>query len=293
MTNSAPVGPEVYDFRRPLMLAKEHTVVLQRAMETVARHWGNRISVFVGDTAQLSYQGVSVSGYDDHIESLSEATTLVVVQIPGSEQKGLIEIPAPTILSWIVAMLGGDAAAPTPERALTRIEDTLFRHMLDELLHAFEYGVDGLLELQLRFDHLSDAPESLRLAKADDAMVSINFRLDGAATPSRIALVVPVELLVERLGGQRGSESPVGSSRDRIAAQLALAPVTLELRLDDVDIRPVELLGMRVGDIIPLGQPVARPIAVTVEQQRIADAAVGASGTRLAFTVTKTKESRQ
>ena len=47
-------SPEVYDFRRPMTLAREHGRVLERAFETYARQWGNQLSARLRAVERLS-----------------------------------------------------------------------------------------------------------------------------------------------------------------------------------------------------------------------------------------------
>jgi flagellar motor switch protein FliM len=84
---------------------------------------------------------------------------------------------------------------------------------------------------------------------------------------------------------QLGETNPTitsGNAKELLQAQLAWVPVDVSLRLASATVKPREILELAIGDVLPLPHPQHRPLEVAVDGQRLAQAAVGVSGSRLA-----------
>src|SRR5215218_808553 len=62
--------PEVYDFRRPMTLAREHGRVLEMAFETYARQWGNQLSARLRALSAVTLESVAMHSYDEYVRAL-------------------------------------------------------------------------------------------------------------------------------------------------------------------------------------------------------------------------------
>nr|WP_269437267.1 MULTISPECIES: FliM/FliN family flagellar motor C-terminal domain-containing protein [Arthrobacter] len=75
-----------------------------------------------------------------------------------------------------------------------------------------------------------------------------------------------------------------------ITEQLANLPVDVSLQLNPIWVKPGMVLNLAVGDVLNLDHPQHRPLNVAVDGQTLAQAAVGASGNRLAGVIVRTEE---
>jgi flagellar motor switch protein FliM len=68
---------DVYDFRRPTTLAREHSRVLEVAFETFARQWGTQLTANTRTRCLVSFRQVVMLSYNEYAASLPAATTMV------------------------------------------------------------------------------------------------------------------------------------------------------------------------------------------------------------------------
>jgi flagellar motor switch protein FliM len=68
-------------------------------------------------------------------------------------------------------------------------------------------------------------------------------------------------------------------------------PVDVSVQLTPALVLPSVVLGLAVGDVLPLPHPQHRPLDVVVDGHTLARAAVGSNGSRLACIVIDTEES--
>ncbi|WIB12630.1 FliM/FliN family flagellar motor C-terminal domain-containing protein [Curtobacterium sp. MCPF17_052] len=68
-------------------------------------------------------------------------------------------------------------------------------------------------------------------------------------------------------------------------------PVGVSLRFAPATVLPAQVLGLAVGDVLPLPHPQHRPLTISVDGEPVGTAAVGANGSRLAGVVVTTTAS--
>ena len=66
---------------------------------------------------------------------------------------------------------------------------------------------------------------------------------------------------------------------------MAWVPVDVSVQLASARVVPSMILGLKVGDVLPIPHPQHRPLDVAVDGHPLARAAVGANGSRLACVV--------
>ena len=287
---SAERTVEVYDFRRPTTLAREHSRVLELAFETFARQWGTQLTAKVRVMSQVKCDHVIMRTYDEYASSLPATTAMVLCPVGGITAKAVVQFPTSAALSWVSHMLGGTASTTLPERAFTQIELALVRRLMDDALEDLRYSLGSLLVHTIGVGVIQYNSQFAQAAATADLMIVASFTMrigDGTAAAT---VALPAEALLPQLveaEPQAGSADPA----DLLRAQLSQVPVDVSVQLTPALVLPSVVLGLAVGDVLPLPHPQHRPLDVVVDGHTLARAAVGSNGSRLACIVIDTEES--
>jgi flagellar motor switch protein FliM len=81
---------EVYDFRRPTTLAREHARVLELAFETFARQWATQLTAKVRAKSTAVSDSLEMKTYDEYALSLPSTTAMVLCAVECFEVMGSI-----------------------------------------------------------------------------------------------------------------------------------------------------------------------------------------------------------
>ncbi|MFB0835361.1 flagellar motor switch protein FliM [Arthrobacter halodurans] len=278
-----------YDFRRPAALAREHSRVLGLAFETFARQWGTQLTAKVRVPSQVSFEGVALRTYDDHVSSLPATTAMVLCDVGGTAAKAVIQFPAAAALNWVSHMLGSTSASDVAERRFTRIEQTLVEGLMGEALEDLRYSLGALLEAPLAVDEIHYNSQFAQAAAKSELMVAASFavRVGDRSVPATLAL--PADAVLPRLG----DATPPAATADApalIRAQLAETPVDVALRLAPAKVTPRAVMDLAVGDVLALPHGTHRPFHLSVAGRTLGQAAAGARGGRIAAVVVSTEE---
>ncbi len=290
--------PEVYDFRRPMTLAREHGRVLERAFETYARQWGNQLTARLRTLCTVTLESVAMHSYEEYIRTLPQTTVMVLCNVEPGRTTAVVQLPGALVMSWVDLLLGGPGR-PTGDvdRELTDIEFQLVRSVLQHSLADIGYAFASVLPLEAAVGSVQYNPQFVQVVPASVPVIVAGFTLRIGEDEQTATMMLPAELL---LTGLRAKESADSRSDDEVAAHAeALAslargvedvPVPVSVRFSPVTVRPTQIIGLTVGAVLQLNHPTARPLDVVVDDVVLARAAAGTQGTRLACRIVTSEE---
>lgn len=290
--------PEPYDFRRPMTMAREHARVLEMAFETFARQWGNQLTARLRAMAQVTLDGLSLQTYDEYVRGLPGTTAMMLCTIEQARQTAVVQVPVSATMVWIDYMLGGPGTGDAREdRELTEIELTLLRGVMGAALGDLGYAFASLTPLDVTLRSVQYNPQFVQAVPASDAVLVATFLMRVGEREDVATVMFPAELL---LAAVRQADGAGGrSSEDQRAHELAVldleaavedVPVEVAVRFAPVVVRPRDVVGLTVGDVVPLSHPSSQPLDVVVDGVVLARAAAGNNGSRLACMVVTVEE---
>jgi flagellar motor switch protein FliM len=283
---------EVYDFARPSTLAREHARALELAFETFARQWGTQLTAKVRVLSQVTSEGVEMMTYDEYAASLPPLTAMVLLPIEDIEPKAVLQFPLSAALTWVSHALGASKPLPAPERTFTPIEQALVRKLVEDALDDLRYSLGTLLVQNVTVGSFQFNSQFAQAAAKSDLMIVGTFEIRVGDRTAPATFAMPAEVLLPQLG-QETTVVSAAHAHALLDAQLASVPVGVTLEFAPASVLPATILGLAVGDLLPLPHPERRPLTITVDGEPVGTAAVGANGSRLAGIVVTTTNSEQ
>lgn len=284
-------GPQPYDFRRPIKLSREHVRMLQIAFETYGRNAGTLLTTRLRANCNVNLLSVDQVTYDEFINQLSNPTVVAVVAVDPLPGSMLLEMPMVSTMAAIDHMLGGPGG-PQPERPLTDVETPLLEDLLKRLLGELRYGFDRLVDIHPKLGAIEYNPQFVRTQSPGDAVVVAQFEMKIGEIESTASLCLPFNTILPVLQAEADTAELTPAERaalDRVrrnlAASLVSAPIDVAVRFRGIRMRTDDIVKLAPGDVVPLGHPVALPLAVTVNNATFAYAVPGNQGSRLACLV--------
>jgi flagellar motor switch protein FliM len=161
----------------------------------------------------------------------------------------------------------GDGAQPT--RALTDIESSLLRELVQRVLRELDYAFESLVKTSTSIVQLESNPQFAQIAAASDMVVAATYDVRIGARESTATLCIPfasLQPILENVTGNahfadRKGTDPVESAR-AVAAGLTAVPVDVSVRFDAVRLTSSQILDLEVGRRLPLRHPVSTPLSV-------------------------------
>ena len=290
--------PELYDFRRPLTLARDHARQLEIVSQRFARMWGTQLAARLRATCSVTFEALALMTYEDFIASLPQPTGVVLCQMEPTRQTALVQMPVATMLVWVDYLFGGTGMGDDREgRELTEIEFTVVRDLRQIALDDLHYAFQPLLSATLSVRSVQYSPQFVQAAGAGDGVLVATFSLRAGDRTDTAALMLPAETVLQSLRDQSGAaqlgpqeRAALAAARHELETAVEGVPLDVTVRFAPVTVRPRQVVQLEVGDVLPLGHPASQPLDVVVDGVSLAHATAASHGSRLVCQVVAVEE---
>lgn len=290
--------PKDYDFRQPVALTRDHARVLEMAMENFARQWGTLMSSRLAALATVTLDEITLSPYADYIDSLPTSTTAVTLQVEPQRSTALLQVPTNLTMTLVDCLLGGPAVdLDMPFRELTTIEWKLVGELLDYACGDLSYALASVVTTKFSVQDVKYNPGFIQLTQPNEQVIVARFdvRVGPVSGPVTLMLMAdPLMIALRSRDEQAGRTVEEQREHDEAVALLTDGMVNVPLDVATSfrgrTVRATEITALAVGDVVPLNHPKDRPLDVVVGGVTLAQAAIGANGTRAACLIVSTEE---
>lgn len=191
---------------------------------------------------------------------------------------------------WAVWEIGAAVAAveaafgATEVKPASRRLSTIEKSMLKRLLALTVQRLAKLVSLEATQFRVVDAIEELGSWRdggggADAQRLGVHLALSGPGGDSTLRVYLPG---CSKKHDPRRAEMPA-----KAPEHLSSVPFEIAARLGSADIALVDLLGLEVGDVIPLGAACDEPLQIVVEDRPCAEAHLGSKDGNLAVRIAR------
>lgn len=278
-----------FDFRRPNKFSRDHIRAFQIVHETFARQLSTVFATTLRAVAQVTLGNVEQVTYDEYIRSLPNPSYLTILSLNPLPGAAVLQLPLPIAFAAVDRLLGGTGEALSPKRPLTEIESNIMRSLMERALRELEYAYETLVRVEAEIVQQEFNPQFAQVAAPSDMAISITFETRIGEKRGMSSLCIPYDTMqpvLESLASQQLFADRTGRDPELWSHQLDQAihevPVELRVSFREVLLASTDIIGLRVGDVIPLEHHVDEPLTVSVDDVPCYRAVTGRRGKRLA-----------
>lgn len=260
-----------FDFRRPQKLNRDHVRTLEIVQETFARQFTTVISSTLRAVSVVSVEQIEQLSYDEYVRATPNPTYLSILSISPLPGVAIFQIPLSIAFTAVDLLLGGHGKDAEMSRPLTDIETTLLRDLVDRILGELRYAFESVVNFEPVVVQIESNPQFAQIAAPSDMIVVVTLDVRINTAHGRATLAFPYSSLSPVLDSFTGNVVMAERDTELLAsAQAALrervteATVPVSARFNPVRLTSGEIVNLRVGDIVPLGQSINSNITVAV-----------------------------
>jgi flagellar motor switch protein FliM len=260
-----------FDFRRPNKLNRDHVRTLEIVQETFARQFTTVLSSSLRAVSNVTVESIEQLSYDEYVRATPNPTYLSVLSVNPLPGVALFQLPLAISFAAVDMLLGGHGRGNDISRPLSDIEVSLLRDLMARVLSELRYAFESVVEFDPTVVQVESNPQFAQVAAPSDMIVVTTFEVRINTTQGRATLAFPYGSLTPVLDSFTGNV--VMADRDSHQIQLAQAnlqdrvieaPVDVRVSFDPIRLTSAEIVGLRPGDIVPLGQSVSSSLTVSV-----------------------------
>ncbi len=257
-----------YDFRRPDRISKDQIRSIQFIHDRFARNLSTSLSAYLRAVTEVTVVSVEQCAYSEFLMSLPDATAFYAVAL-SPDLVGALELNSGIAFTMIDRMLGGSGDAVAPERALTEIEQNVVDAAVKLILENLTETWTAIVEhIEFKIQARETRPQMLQVVAPNEIVLVLAFDVKVGEARGMLNLCVPasvVELAGSNLskGRQPSHRVPTGDDERRLLKALSRVPLPVSVRLDTT-MSANELVKLKTGDVLSLGQSARAPIQILV-----------------------------
>lgn len=281
--------PELYDFRRPTTLPREHARILDTHLTSFARQVATQLSNrFGNEKITASTSDLRINTYDRWISSLPTSTVMVLVGFEQIESHAVFRVDESTAMSWISQMIGGQQVKPgtVTSRKFSQTDIALIQDMVHGFLEDLVYSLGSFIDPQMSVASTFFSPQMAQAAKPNDLMVCLELNFDDGHLMS---LAIPAKAILPHMG----NANPTSTDEEMDAGlkeNIGNVPVEVSLQLSGRKMLTSEILRWEEGTEILLPHPKQFPMKVMVGKQLVGKALRSSRGLTASMKITTNEE---
>ncbi len=255
---AVPPTYEVYDFRRPDKLSKDHLRSLQMLHENFAGLFLTSLAGHLRTQVEVELVSVEQVPYDEYLKTVS-ASLLNILNVEALSGQSIFEIDFGILFSMLDRLLGGKGAAGKVVRDLTDIEKTLSGHIVDMALSDLKTAWDAVLPMDYDLVSMETSPQFVQIVPGNDTVVLILFEIRMGEFSGAMSLCVPY-LMLKPILGKLSTQRWLTSDRKKhtvshggeLARRLHTTRVACIARLGVSVLTVADLAALEVGQVVPM-----------------------------------------
>jgi len=263
---------KVYDFKHPDRFSKDQTRTLQMLHDHFSRLFATSMSAFLRTLVEVRLISVDQLSYNEFIRSIANPTCISLLRMNPLDGNGLLEISPNLSFAIVDRLLGGTGKEIKKNRELTEIEQTLLKRVIDRVCESLQESWHNVVPIEPQIETLETNPQMfLQLYLPTEMVILLTFEVTIGGSAGSTSLCIPyvvLEPVVQNLTSKSWfSAAKKGMmAENRAVIKQRLQGIDLELKADlgATELTVNELLGLRVGDVIPLRTRVQSQIPVYV-----------------------------
>lgn len=290
-TTAAPTrdSTSAVDLLKPNRVSREQMRALERRFEAASK----AMTASIGDRLRMDVVCDCVATeqmrFQSWIALMTGPTAIYTLRMQPLEAPVLLAANTSLLYGAVDRILGGSGRIERVPTDFTTAEYTVADAFITPCVDRICDSLAEVVQLRWSIEGRFTNPSLAQVLPGQDVMVCAHFQVSGDALVGDLRLALPFPALEPHLRGlgaePGGKRLEPGALRAPIEENLRDSAIPLQVNLGETTLLLRQLLGLAVGDVIPLRTRFGEPMTAPVQGQVKFRGQVGTLGRRLAFRV--------
>jgi len=251
---------KIYDFKRPDKFSMEQRKTVQILHETFARMATTSLSAQLRSLAQVHVASVDQLNYEEFIRSIPNPTTLAVINMDPLPGTAVLEIDPVITFSIIDRLFGGKGEGSKVTREISEIEQSVMDGIIVRILGNMRDAWQQVIDLRPRLSNIDTNPQFAQIVPPTEMVILVTLETKVGEVEGMMNFCIPY-LTLEPIIGKLSATYMYSTIRragimenlNTLRDHLSTIAVDVVAEIGKVDLPIREVLNLRVGDVIRLG----------------------------------------
>jgi flagellar motor switch protein FliM len=197
-------------------------------------------------------------------------------------------------------MMGGAGRGDHPSRPLTELELQLVRDIIERALPELRYAFEPVVATEPKIMSQESNPQYAQIAAPTDMVIVVAFDVRIESVSGLATLCIPFSSLQPHLEALSASSlygnlssANRAENQSRLHMHLGETPVSVSAQFRPVEVLARHIVGLKVGDVLPLSHPLDEPLTLIVDQTPTHNARIGRRNRHIAVLIDSTVDPQE
>ena len=288
-----------YDFRTPKKFTKEQIKMLERIFESYARHLSSYITGLLRLYCKVTLASIEEQKYFEFSNALPDYTIMGILDIgikdeDIEESSAVLQLSNSLTFTMIDRMLGGRGSYQDADRDFTEIEINVMRNIITRFTLHLQDAWDGYVDTNPKLLNIETNSRVISASDADETMIIVAMEVTINESKSVISFcmsALTMDQIMKKFSAKFSSGRRVSAAtkeaerKETILKTLGETELTVTAVLADTNLELKDVLGLQVGDIIPLDKPITGNATMKIGETYWFDGKLGTYNGKKAFKI--------
>ncbi|MDF0542536.1 flagellar motor switch protein FliM [Sphingobium sp. H39-3-25] len=252
------------------VISHERLPMLEVVCERMVRTFATSMRNLTSDAIDVSLEEITSTRFGEFMNRVALPAMFGVFQVMEWENYGVVTIESSLIYAVVDALLGGRKGNNTVRvegRAFTTIETMLVSKMVQLALDDLSKSFEAIEPVKMEVERMESSPRFAAIAGPSNIAAVATFRVDMEGRGGKFSVLLPYatiepvrEKLLQRFMGEKLGRDRMWEAH--MANELHSTEVMVDVVLGEKLMRVAEVMGMEVGQTIPLNRSPDDPLQV-------------------------------
>lgn len=283
-----------YNFWSPARFSKEQMRAVELVHEDLSERLTTSLPTFLRTNVRPRLVHIEQGRFHDFIKDFPQNSLFHLISL--APLPGHMVLTMSLNVSYLILeqRLGGKIEGRFAERALTEIDQSLLRGLVEHMLGDMKGAWSKVASLEPSLEDSTVNQHWVQMIMGNERVLLLTLEINIQGVAGTMSIFIPFNTLkpitevlnphIWIAGRKEHQQDPVARHRAMQAMLKADMPVTVILGLADLPLK--ELMNLSIGDVIELDTSLDSPLVVQVANKKQFHARVGKSRKRLGIQIT-------
>jgi flagellar motor switch protein FliM len=283
-----------YNFWSPARFSKEQMRAVELVHEDLSERLTTSLPTFLRTNVRPHLVHIEHGRFHDFIKDFPQNTLFHLISL--APLPGHMVLTMSLNVSYLILeqRLGGKIEGRFTERALTEIDQSLLRGLVEHMLGDMKGAWSKVVSLEPSLEDSTVNQHWVQMMMGNERVLLLTIEINIQGVTGTMSIFIPFNTLkpitdvlnphIWIAGRKEHQQDPVARQRAIQATMQAMVPLTVILGTADLPMR--ELVNLSIGDVIELDTHIDSPLIVQVANKKQFHGRVGKSRKRLGVQIT-------
>lgn len=259
-----------YNFKQPKLFSKEIMRTLRSLHEVLARNLARVYGSTLRKKVDVSVDGIHQVTASSFLMGIESPSVIFLLNDDNLTDDIIMVMPAGFCIHMIEKQSGGRGNEISEKRALTTIEEKIINRIMDSISEEVVVAWEPFEEFTITSKQYESKPENVHLTSVDPMLI-VNLVIDLGDKKTEVKIAYSYALLKQAIhnsaikqSSRTKKETMSESQKDSYERTLLGANVIIQPLLGTSRLSVQEIIDLKVGDSIALGQRIDQPLEIRV-----------------------------